>query len=64
MDLVSLEYFLTNKTQNIDLNALISEKIETIFFAMTRCSLLYIQWIELNITEQEAGRQEGRGIVG
>ena len=38
---VSLEFFLTNKTQNIDLNALLSEKIETICFAMTRCSLLY-----------------------
>ena len=42
MNLVSLEYFLTNKTQNMDPNALLSEKIETIFFAMTRCSLPYI----------------------
>ena len=33
MNLVSLKYFLTNKAQNIDLNALLSEKIETIFFA-------------------------------
>ena len=41
MNLVSLEYFLTNKTQNMNLNALLSEKIGTIFFAMTRCSLLY-----------------------
>ena len=31
INLVSLEYFLTNKTQNMDLNALLSEKIETIF---------------------------------
>ena len=36
MNLVTLEYFLTNKTQNMDLNALFSEKIGTIFFAMTR----------------------------
>ena len=36
MDLVSLEYFLTNKIQNMDLNALLSEKIKTFFFAMTR----------------------------
>ena len=35
MNLVSLEYFMTNKTQNMDMNALLSEKIETIFFAMT-----------------------------
>ena len=42
MNLVSLEYFLTNMTQNMDFNALLSEKIETIFFAMTRHSLLYI----------------------
>ena len=42
MNLVSLEYFVTNKTQNMDRNALLSEKIETIFFAMPRCSLLYI----------------------
>ena len=41
MNLVSLEYFLTNKTQNMDLNALHSEKIETIFFAMSKCSLPY-----------------------
>ena len=41
MNLVSLEYFLTNKTQNMDLNALFAKKIETIFFAMTRYSLLY-----------------------
>ena len=39
MNLISLEYFQTNKTQNMDLNALLSEKIETKFFAMTRCSL-------------------------
>ena len=37
MNLVSLENFLTNKTQNMHL------KIETIFFAMTRYSLLYVQ---------------------
>ena len=42
MNLVGLEYFLTNKTKNMDLNALLSEKIETIFFAMTRCSLPYL----------------------
>ena len=42
MNLVSLEYFLTNKTKNKDLNALLSEKIETIFSAMTRYSLLYL----------------------
>ena len=40
MNLVSLEYFLTTKTQNIDMNALLSEKIERIFFAMTEYSLL------------------------
>ena len=45
MNLVSLEYFITNKTQNMDLNALLSKKIETIFFAMTRCSLPYIECI-------------------
>ena len=39
MNLVSLEYFQTNKTQNMDLNALLSEKIETIFFAMISYSL-------------------------
>ena len=38
----SLEYFLTNKTQKMDLNALVSEKNWTIFFAMTRYSLLYL----------------------
>ena len=42
MNLFNLEYFLTNKTQNMDLNSLPSEKIETIFFAMTRYSLLYL----------------------
>ena len=42
MNLVSLEYFLTNKTQNMDLNALLLEKFEAIFFATTRCSLPYI----------------------
>ena len=31
MNLVNLEYFLTNKKQNMDLNVLLSEKIETIF---------------------------------
>ena len=45
MNLVSLEYFLKNKTQNMDLNALLSEKIKTIFFAITRCSLLYVMYI-------------------
>ena len=40
MNLVSLEYFLTYKTQNMDLNAVLSEKIETIFFVMTRYILL------------------------
>ena len=54
MNLVSLEYFLANKTQNMDLNASISEKIETIFFAMTRCSLLYIlQKEDPNIPESQ-----------
>ena len=43
MNLVNLvEYFLTNKTQKMEMNALLSEKIETTFFAMTRCSLPYI----------------------
>ena len=41
MNLVSLEYFLTNKTQNMDMNALLYYKIETLFFDMTRYSLLY-----------------------
>ena len=38
MNLISLAYFLTNKTQYMDLkdlNALLSQKIETLFFAMT-----------------------------
>ena len=38
LDLVSLEYFLTNKTKNMDLNALLSEKIEITFFAITAYS--------------------------
>ena len=43
MNLVSLVYFLTSsKTQFMDLNALLSEKIETIFLDMTRYSLLYL----------------------
>ena len=42
--LVTLESFLTNETQNVDLNALFSEKIETIFFAMSRHSLLYMHF--------------------
>ena len=46
MNLVSLEYFLTNKTQNMDQNALLSDKIETIFFAMTKYSTAYSSILE------------------
>ena len=43
MNLVNLEYFLTNKTQNMDLNALLSEKIETIF--LLRLGTVYSTYI-------------------
>ena len=57
MNLVSLEYFLTYKNQNMDLNALLSQKIETIFFAMTRCILLYVFSRNISFQSKHSGRK-------
>ena len=51
MNLGSLEYFLTNKTQNMDLNALLSEKFETIFLPRLGAAYLSTYYFPIPICE-------------